>query len=176
MKTLFAFFATSALFLTMAVEARSIQKPRILEADIHTFNVDTEGSFAGYKTQYGKISVNEINRTVTLYLSLGPKCAPGMMCPMYLIAKKIELPMISGKRDQCHVVTYVANKNDMPVDGANETLVVTDFSNNICPSFAFAAYPETKVDYISEYFDRLQGKLKREHNTFLADKLEIVQQ
>jgi len=176
MKTLFAFFATSALFLSMAAEARSIQKPRLLEADIHTFQVDSEGSFAGYKTQYGRISVNEINRTVTLFLSLRPNCAPGMMCPMYLIAKKIELPMISGKRDQCHVVTYIAQKNELPVDGSKETLTVTDFSNNICPSFHFAAYPEAKVDHTSEYYNRLQGKLKRERNTFLAEKLEITQQ
>lgn len=174
MKTLFAFFAMSSLFMSVATEARSIRMPRLLEAKIHTFKVDSEGSLANYKTQYGQISVNEINQTMTLFLSLGPKCAPGMMCPMYLIARKIELPIISGKRDQCHIVTYEALKDSMPVDGSKDTLTVTDYSNNTCPSFA--AYPETEVIYASEYYNRLEGKLVRERNVFLADTLEEVAQ
>ena len=174
MKMLLAFFVTSTLFITTVTEARSIIKPRLLEADIHTFQVDPEGQFAGYKTQFAKIMVSEINQTITLFLSLGPNCAPGMMCPMYLIAKKIELPIISGKRDKCHIVTYVANKNKIPVDGTNETLIVTDFSQNKCPSFA--PYPDTKIDHVSEYFNRIQPKLIREHNVFYGEKLEIVQE
>ena len=172
MKNLLALIAIVTTLTAVTAQARSIQLPRILKADIHTFNVDAEGSLAGHKVFHGDITVNEIKRTITLFLSMGPNCMPGMMCPRYLIGRTVELPFVSAKKDNCNVVTYVARKNDMPVDGSDEKLLVRDFGTNTCAVPMYLPYVETQVEYTSAYYDRLQGQLKSEKNSFYANRLE----
>lgn len=167
---------TLAFLLTLVagvVEARSIQLPKVLGAKLLQINIDPTSPIGNLNIRFGQVTVDQVKRNIKLDLQYGPVCRPGFMCPRVIFNKRIELPITRSFRDtRCGIITYVASKNLMPVDGMNQSITVVDYSNNRCVMPMHLPYMETSVKYDTAHYNRIEGKLVTTKSSFTAEALE----
>lgn len=172
MKNLIAVTGTLIVLLaSVSTQARSIHPlTYVLSADIESMDID-QNSYLNEMALYGGVvKVKQIRKELSLELNYAPVCPPNMMCPAVLSVHEITLKLTSQVTDHCGNVSYIAERDMRPVDGIMEKLVVTDYTNNICPTFV--ALPATGVSYQTSFFDRINGKEVSTLSSFYAAKLE----
>lgn len=173
MRKLIAVGGTLIVLLTSAAaSARSLHPlTYVLFADLtEVMNIDQDSHLDKLNIFGGKVEVRQIRKEINLALQYAPECPVGMMCPAVLVDHNITLPIISEYTGDCGSTVYVAQKDDRPVDGILEKIIVTDYTNNKCPHFI--ALPETGITYESAFYDRINGAMVNTHSTFEATELE----
>ena len=149
--------------------------PEVLGARLININIDQNSHLGNLNIRFGHLTVDQVTKTSRLNLQHAPVCRPGFMCPRVILNKKIELPITRSFRDtRCGIITYVASKNMMPVDGMNRSITVVDYSANRCVMPMHLPYMETSVTYDTAHYDRMNHGIKKSHSTFTADKLEVL--
>lgn len=172
MKRLIAVGGTLIVLLTsVTANARSLHPLTfVLSAELtEVMNIDQDSYLNNLRIHGGKVEVRQVRKEINLALQTAPECPAGMMCPAVLVEHNITLPIIAEYTGDCGSTIYVAQKDDRPVDGALQKLIVTDYTNNKCPHFI--ALPETGVTYESAHYDRINGGQVSTHSTFEAGEL-----
>jgi len=172
MKNLVAVTGTLIVLLaSLSTQARSIHPlTYVLSADIETMDIDQDSYLNEMALYGGVVKVKQIRKELSLELNYAPKCAPNMACIEVLLIHEINLKITNQVTDRCGNTSYIAERDLRPVDGVKEKLVVTDYTNNICPTFV--ALPATGVLYQTSFYDRINGKEVSTQSSFYADKLE----
>ena len=138
------------------------------KAELLTWNLAKDSFLSNKKVEGGVVKVNAVTKTVTIVFDLANNCPPHAFCFAYIPNYTLELPIVSITKDSCGVVTYVAEKNLMPVDGGDEKLVINDNSASLCE----IVYPaHTTINYSEKFYDRQHGKLVAHSSYLTADQL-----
>lgn len=99
----------------------------------------------------GNISVDFRSQTITLAAYRPFYCPPHLVCAQVMPAPVvITLPITNRFVDECGSITYTAEKDQRPVDGALQQLLVIDNTDNRCPTFQ--ALAPTEVQYHTEIY------------------------
>jgi hypothetical protein len=99
---------------------------RVLSAAVYNVQGNVPGRF--------NVGVVNVSRSkITLNLPRAYHCPPGRMCAMVMPAPlNIDLPLVSAEQGSCGERIYVAQRDSRPVDGALQTITVTDHSRSTC--------------------------------------------
>ncbi len=152
-----------------AASARSLNPETFVkEANLITWDFDVDSHLRSFDVTGGKVSVNPVTKIANVTLNLANNCPVGAYCFAYIPEFKIELPITKIEKDGCGVVTYRAERNEMPVDGAKNTLVIKDTTLSVCEMFYPAA---TTITYDETFINRLQGQTETRHSRMTAEKL-----
>lgn len=102
------------------------------------------------------VIVDGYNKTASLAVS-GSSCPANAKCIVNLTkTEKIELPVIKTELTMCGSKVITAEKNEMPVDGIRQTLVIVDHTQNICPTMMILM--PTVVSFETEFINRFTGE------------------
>lgn len=121
----------------------------------------------------GNVAVNLKKNTLKLFLKYRSNCTT-RICPMiYVVPERtIELKITNKQTNRCNVTTYVATKNDIPVDGILQSLKVVDNSKNTCSVLLMGLYVATSATYKTMHFDRMNGEEVSKKSSFTASQLK----
>ncbi|MCB0366538.1 MAG: hypothetical protein H6624_18345 [Bdellovibrionaceae bacterium] len=154
------------------VQAHASQMPSwTLHAPLETFNLHSDHA-AGNKVIGGDVVVNLEKKVITLTVQQTIDCPPGMACIALAPAPlRVHLPLISEQVSACGDIVYIAQRNDLPVDGGLETLTVVDHTQNECPTLIIL--PATSISYETYYMSRIPGHPNHQAvSTFTAGPLQ----
>ncbi|MBI2519717.1 MAG: hypothetical protein HYV97_04850 [Bdellovibrio sp.] len=138
-------------------------------ADLVTWDFDVDSHLRNLDVTGGKVAVNPVSKVASVTLNLADNCPVNAYCLVYIPEFKIELPITNISKDRCGVITYVAEKNMMPVDGAYKKLVIKDTSFSICEMFYAAA---TMISYEETFVNRIEHRTEKHYSRMTAEKLE----
>lgn len=160
--------------LTTNGYARTPMRPAVYTAELRTIDIAEEGHLAsgGQVFQHGSVTVDQINQKLKLSIGGRPVCAPGMMCPMVIYGKTIELNITKAFVDECKSIHYVAKRSMLLADGMDEKLEVIDNRNNKCPTLHIL--PATEIIYSEKWYTRMGQGIVKATSTFTAEELERV--
>jgi len=147
----------------------------VVSAELEAFTIDPilQGGLP-MAVDAASIKVDYDNNMATLTLAMNV-CPPNAMCIVGPTLNEVELPIISITSDDCNFKTIVADKNQLPVDGAHRTLTIVDGSAVTCDDL-FMIVP-THVTYEVEMYNRFTAELIKSTSTFTGYKpLAPVQQ
>lgn len=166
-------FVTFAVLTTTSF-ARTPMRPAVYQAELRTIDIAEESHLASGSQvfQQGTITVDQVKQKLKLSIAGRPICAPGMMCPMVIYGKTIELDITKAYVDSCKNVHYIAERYKMPVDGIDEKLEVIDNRNNKCPTFHIL--PATEIIYSEKWYNRVGAGTVKARSVFTAEELEKV--
>lgn len=173
MKTKILFTAlvasVSMVLAVMPAHARS-PMPNLLVSELDRFNIDETLPYADQVTA-ARIVINQRAKKADLRIKLGGSCPAGALCALPTFMN-YELPIVAAKTDSCGTVAYLAKRDDRPVDGGLNQLIIKDNTNNRCPHFV--ALAPTEVIHQTAYYHRLEGKEVKTRSTFTGDRLRPV--
>jgi hypothetical protein len=160
-----------ALISSFTVTARSLHPLTfVLTAELNeAMNIDQNSYLSNMRIYGGKVQVHQLEKNISLTLNFAADCPAGMVCPMVLSQHVIKLAITRDATDNCGNRTFTASKDLRPVDGALEVLTVSDFTKNICPTFA--PLPATGVTFETSVYNRINGGLVTTYSSFEANKL-----
>jgi hypothetical protein len=175
MKTVFSVLVLSmSAFAVHAFADESVRSsPRRLNAAItRVVHIDEHLSHI-QRVNGGQITLDLTARQATLTLYQPYFCPVDAICIAMMPAPvKIDLPLISKRRDSCGIVVYTALRDARPVDGILEVLEISDNTRNTCPTFVQLA--PTDVSYRTAFVSRMNGVEGKTHSQFEADKLSLL--
>lgn len=120
----------------------------------------------------GVVTVDRTEKRVTLSVNQAPSCPAGAMCPQYLVQiLDVELPIVSIMTDGCHNRIIVAREDRRPVDGALQSIMITDHSTSTCDIYLKYA---TDVQYTSSFVSRSNGGEAKSLSHFQGDLLKVL--
>ncbi|HAZ13033.1 MAG: hypothetical protein A2X86_09595 [Bdellovibrionales bacterium GWA2_49_15] len=158
------------LFGLSTANATSLHPDTFLQvADLITWDFAVDGHLRTLDVTGGKVKINPVTKIASLTFDLANDCPVDAHCFVSIPEFKIELPIIKITRDRCGVITYVAERDLMPVDGALEKLVIKDTTSSVCEMFYSAA---TTISYDETYVDRIEHRTETRHSRMTAEKLQ----
>lgn len=158
-----------ALAFTAQANARSII--RYVGAELTTIHLAQGSHLASMDIRSGKIALDNLSSEVTLTLNPEFSCPSDQFCPMIALAPvEVTLPVISREVDSCGNVHYTAKKDQRPVDGMNQMIVVSDNRANRC--LTIVELPPTSVSFLQQGYDRFGQREFRFDHTFTAEPLQ----
>ena len=143
-------------------------------ADLETIRLHSNHD-QGYNTHGGEVVISMAKSEVSLTVYQSIDCPPDMACIALAPAPmRITLPLVSVDTTTCGDVVYRAVKNNMPADGALETLTVTDHTQNQCPHLMML--PATAISYSTYYMSWIPEEPNQEATSFFTAKpLEAIE-
>lgn len=172
MKKLIAVTGTLIILVTaFSAQARSLHPLTFVLSGSLTeaMNIDQDSYLNNMEIFGGRVIVKKVRRELVLELNHAPSCEVGMACPEILLTHAISLKITSEVTDSCGSLSYIAERDLRPVDGAMERLVITDHTNNKC--MTFIALPGTSISFETSFYDRINGEEVSTRSTFEASKL-----
>ena len=153
-----------------SANATSLHPDTFLQsANLLTWDFDVDSHLRHLDVTDGTLTVNPISKVASLTFNLANTCPPNAFCLIYIPEFKIQLPITKISKDRCGVVTYVAERNMMPADGAHEKLVIKDTSFSVCEMF----YPSaTIISYDETFVNRIEHRTETRHSQMTAEKLQ----
>ncbi len=146
MKSLFV-----ALALVMSFAQTTLASELLIVADLKPVQLDPEQNLGNII--YGDVRVDQGEKSITLRLqpAMTP-CPSGFFCAQVMPeAVEITLPLVSVEKTACGD-TYIASRDQRPVDGMLTEIKVIDYSRALCHVHLVNT---VMVDYTHQYFDRL---------------------
>lgn len=166
----FAILTISTIATAMPIKPPVVKDSRILSFDVITQNADISPEHSGLFME-SSLVVNYEAQTVTLNYLRSGGCKPGFSCPAVMINESIELPIVSVYSDNECSVTVIAKEDLRPVDGILRQIKIEDFSETRCEFFV---KPISDFQYMTSYFDRINGKAVTSISNLKADLVEIT--
>ncbi len=82
---------------------------------------------------YGRVTLDLEKEEIQILLQQPSSCPKGKYCIALAPAPIVlRLPIIDVIDDWCGSTTYIAEKDNTPVDGISETITLTDYTSLVC--------------------------------------------
>lgn len=134
-------------FLATSAEARSLH-PDTFKKTSQLIEFDLPKNM--HELLPSVLTIDSVKKTATLILNPRPFCPPGHFCAAVMPQPIVyTLPIVDSKQDNCRVTRYVARKDQRPVDGSLEQLLIIDRTNSICESMADVSHLKVEVRHIT---------------------------
>jgi hypothetical protein len=143
------------VFASAQAEILPVSRPGSRVLGTVLFNIQ-EGDQTLRTRKISRLNINPKKNTISLEMVRTFRCGPMTRCLGMLPQKyEVVLPLISTETDGCGSVTYLAEKDQRPVDGAHQSIKVVDHALNMC---SFVLHSDlVQVEYLTE---NLQGDVQ----------------
>lgn len=138
------FVALSLLLGGAQANATSIVQT--LTAQIESFHLDPASPLSAYNMASGSVRIDFLIKEIQVILQPAMNCPAGEICAAVMPAPlKNRAYLIRVEKDNCGNTIYVGKRDMSAVDGDVKEITVTDYTQNICPTFV--ALPSTEIVY-----------------------------
>jgi hypothetical protein len=159
MKT--AFIAISIFLAGFHANAESIISA--LTANLDQIHFDPASPLSRQNFEGGLVYVNFFTKEIHLTFQPAMNCPQGKFCALVVPAPlKVYVNLIKTEKDTCGNTIYKGKRDTLAVDGDLKEITVTDYTQNTCPTFV--AWPETKITYRHEGYNRGQQYYEFHHH------------
>lgn len=126
--------ATTLVFAAFSTQAHlDVSEGKNLGSELTYFQINHDHLW-GINT--GSIVISEAKGTITLSLIQDLGCKPNQPCITLLPnSYNVELEIVSEEFDSCNAKKITASRDNTPVDGSLEEIVVYDYSQATCEYF-----------------------------------------
>ncbi len=147
--------------------------PDMLSATLNTFDM-AEDLNANNLNLSGNLMINMEDKTISLFVSGGTQCSDFPICPLdYRLVLNETLPLVNVIERSDGAVVYIAEVDEMPVDGIRTRIVVESYRYVDC-IMCMTKRLETVITYSVEMRDQVSGNFGENRSIMTAMPLSQI--